>query len=58
MLNTKGGQMPKAFYEKKMDNIKCCDEKYASQSTMDNPEDLKRSADALAAYVRKNKMKY
>ena len=58
MYKTNKGQMPKEFSEKKMSSIYGCDEKYASKSTMENPEDLKRSADALANYVKKNKMKY
>lgn len=54
----KGTPMPKEHKEKSMKQIQCCNEKYASKSTMENPEDLLRSADALSTYVKKNKMKY
>ena len=58
MKSMKGNPLPKEHFEKKVADISCCNEKYASKSTMENPEDLKRSADALASYMKKNKMKY
>lgn len=54
----KGTPMPKDHSEKAMKQIATSNEKYASKSTMENPEDLLRSADALSTYVKKNKMKY
>lgn len=52
----KGNPMPKAHWEKSESQVMSCDEKYASE--FGNPQDLERSADALAHYVKKNKMKY
>lgn len=54
----KGGNasMPKAHWEKSESQVMSCDEKYASE--FGNPQDLQRSADALASYMKKNKMKY
>ena len=48
--------MPKAHFERKESQVMSCDEKYASE--FGNPEDLERSANALASYAKKNKMKY
>ncbi len=48
--------MPKDHWQKNESQVMSCDQKYASE--FGNPQDLQRSADALAAYVRKNKMKY
>jgi len=48
--------MPKDHFERKESNLGVCKEKYASE--FGNPEDLKRSNDALASYVKKNKTKY
>lgn len=50
--------MPKEHFERSMDQLDVCKEKYASRSTMENPEDLKRSADGLASYAKKHRMKY
>ena len=50
--------MPKEHFERNIDDLVGGDVKYASKSTMGNPEDLKKSADALAGYVKTNKMKY
>lgn len=56
----KGGMrsatMPKEHFERKESQVSSCDQKYASE--FGNPQDLQRSADALASYVKKNKMKY
>ncbi len=54
----KGAIMPKQEFERNINDISCCDAKYASQSTMENPEDLKKSADALASFVKSHRMKY
>ncbi len=43
-------------WEKKPGETAVADGKYASE--MGNPEDLKRSVDALASYAKKNRMKY
>lgn len=43
-------------WEKKPGETNVADGKYATE--MGNPEDLKRSVDSLASYVKKNKMKY
>lgn len=48
--------MPKEHFEKKNSQAPCCKVKYASE--FGNPEDLSRSTESLASYVRKNKMKY
>lgn len=44
-------------WEKKPGETEVADGKYAS-SEMGNPEELKRSVDALASYTKKHKMKY
>ena len=48
--------MPKDHFEKDMSQLKGADLKYAGEFS--NPEDLKKSSDALASYVKKHKMKY
>lgn len=56
---SKGGGMPyfeRDHWEKKMPDTSVADGKYASE--MGNPEDLTRSVNSLASYVKKNKMKY
>jgi len=57
-MKNKGTIMPKEHFERNIDDLVGGDVKYASKSTMGNPEDLKKSADALAGYVKTNKMKY
>lgn len=54
----KSAKMPQAHFERNINDVACCDLKYASQSTMENPEDLKKSADGLASFVKSHKMKY
>lgn len=54
----KSATLPKEHFEKTMDQLDVCGLKYASESTMENPQDLKRSNDALAGYVKTHKMKY
>ena len=54
----KSAKMPQGHFEKEVNDIECCDLKYASQSTMENPEDLKKSADSLAKFVKSHQMKY
>lgn len=49
-------KMPQNHWEKSYDCLNSCDEKYASE--FGAPEELKASADALASYAKKNKMKY
>lgn len=58
MKGKEGLKMPlgNAHWEKKPGDTNVADGKYATE--MGNPEDLKRSVDALAAYAKKNKMKY
>lgn len=46
----------KDHWEKKMDGTNVADGKYCSE--MGAPEELKSQVDALAAYTKKNKMKY
>jgi len=46
----------KDHWEKKPEETGVADLKYATE--FGNPEDLKRSVDGLANYVKKNKMKY
>lgn len=50
------GYFNKEHWEKKESPTSVANGKYASE--MGNPEDLKRSVDALASYAKKNKMKY
>ena len=54
----KSARMPQDHFEKAVNDISCCNAKYASESTMENPEDLKRSADGLANFVKSHRMKY
>ncbi len=54
----KSAKMPQDHFERNVNDIECCDLKYASQSTMENPEDLKKSADGLAKFVKTHQMKY
>lgn len=54
----KSARMPQAHFEKNIKDVECCDLKYASKSTMENPEDLKKSADGLAKFVKSHQMKY
>jgi len=59
MEKKKGGHagMPREKWEKNDGQLgKSCDLKYAGEFS--NPEDLKKSTDALAAYVKKNRTKY
>ncbi len=44
-------------HEKKMSMVDQCDLKY-TDGEMSNPEHLKKSADMLAGYAKKHKMKY
>jgi len=50
------GQFNEGHWEKKPADTSVADGKYATE--MGNPEDLKKSVDALASYVKNNKMKY
>lgn len=50
------GQFNEGHWEKKPGNTSVADGKYATE--MGNPEDLKKSVDALASYTKKHKMKY
>ncbi len=50
-------QFNEGHWEKKLDCLEACDLKYTN-GEMNNPENLKKSNDALASYVRKNKMDY
>ena len=47
---------PKDHFEKDKKNLDVSRLKYSSE--MGNPEDLEKSNNALADYVRKNQMKY
>ncbi len=49
-------QFNDGHWEKKPGDTSVCDLRYASE--MGNPEDLKKSVDALSNYVKKNQMKY
>lgn len=48
--------MNEGHWEKKMSDTSVADGKYCSE--MGAPEELKGQVDKLAAYVKKNKMKY
>ena len=53
----RGAKMPGEHWEKDEGKLnKTSDMKYAGEFS--NPEDLQRSTEQLAAYVKKNKMKY
>lgn len=55
-----GAGMPyfdKEHWQKDAGDIDVCNLKYTS-GEMSNPEHLKKSADALSSYVKKNSMKY
>lgn len=54
----KSATMPKQEFERNVNDIQTSNLKYASKSTMGNPEDLKKSADALSNFVKKHQMKY
>jgi hypothetical protein len=49
--------MNKDHWEKNKDCLETSDLKYA-QSDVDNEPEIKRNADALASYVKSNRMKY
>lgn len=53
-----GNTMPKDNWEKDAGSVMTGGHKYASQSTMGNPEDLKESVNKLSGYVKKHQMKY
>lgn len=48
--------MPKKEFERHEPNLAVSGDKYATE--FGNPQDLQRSNDALASYVKKHKMKY
>ncbi len=58
MKGKEGLKMPlgNGHWEMKPEDTQVANLKYATE--FGNPEDLKRSVDALAGYVKKNKMKY
>lgn len=45
-----------SHWENKVEDTEVADTRYCSE--MDAPEELKRSVDGMAGYVKKNKMKY
>lgn len=61
MKRTGGGEgfsvMKKDHFEKNMGNTMVADLQYA-RSKIDNEPELKDSVNALASFVKKNKMKY
>lgn len=54
----KSATMPKEQFERNLDDTKCCQAKYASKDSMNNPEELKKSVDDLASFVKSHRMKY
>ena len=52
----KSATMPKEHFERNYNNLETCRAKYAGEFS--NPEDLEKSNNALADYVKKNRMKY
>jgi len=54
----KSATMPKEHFERTINDISVADTKYASKSTMDNPEDLHKAATGLASFVKSHRMKY
>lgn len=53
-----GNTMPKDHWEKSQGEPMLGGGKYASESTMENPEQLKESVNKLSGYVKKHKMKH
>lgn len=49
-------QFNEGHYEKKMEMVDQADGKYSSE--MNQAEEYKKSADALASYAKKHRMKY
>lgn len=54
--NMRSATMPKEQFEKDMQEIEVSRAKYAGQ--FDNPEELEKSANALASYVKNHRMRY
>lgn len=53
----RNAKMPNKEFERNEGELgQTCKEKYATE--FGNPKDLSRSTEALASYMRKNKMKY
>lgn len=53
----RSAQMPRKEFERSEGQLNAvCGEKYATE--FGNPQDLQKSTEGLAGYVRKNKMKY
>lgn len=50
-------EMGPGHWEKKQPMLETADGKY-TPNTMDNPEELTKSVNALASYAKKHKMKY
>ena len=50
--------MPENHWEKDQGQVLVSDLRYASKDTMQNPEDLKKSVNALSSFVKSHKMKY
>jgi hypothetical protein len=53
----KMGKMPKEHWEKSMETVDSCNSRY-TDGDFSNPENLKKNADGLANYVRKNRETY
>ena len=51
-------KMPENHWEKDQGQVLVSDLRYASKDTMQNPEDLKKSVNALSSFVKSHKMKY
>lgn len=54
----KGARMPQDHFEREVNDLDSSNMKYASESTMDNPQDLKKAADGLAKFAKNHQMKY
>ena len=54
----KGNTLPNGHWEKDQGSVMTGGSKYASKSTMENPQELKESVNKLSGYLKSHKMKH